>query len=121
MNDPSPLSPISQEPTGGNVAVTVLREKNKFFFGPNGLCAGWRLLIFIILVYGFGFVIAKTARLFISPQSGPVTQLISRRLLVGECIAFFAVALAAFIMSRIERRPFGVFGLPLREAFGAKF
>jgi membrane protease YdiL (CAAX protease family) len=42
-------------------------------------------------------------------------------LLIGEIVSFIAVFGLALIMSLIERRSPGVYGLPISEAFGRKF
>ncbi len=42
-------------------------------------------------------------------------------MLVGEIVQFGAAALAAWIMSRIERRKMGVYGLPLQRSLWARF
>ena len=47
-------------PSSGSESSTKL-SKNKIFQGPNGLRAGWRLLIFFALfipfAYGAGFIV----------------------------------------------------------------
>jgi membrane protease YdiL (CAAX protease family) len=42
-------------------------------------------------------------------------------LIASEAVQFAVVFAAAVIMARIENRPWGVYGLPAREAFGGKF
>jgi membrane protease YdiL (CAAX protease family) len=42
-------------------------------------------------------------------------------LLVQEGIGMIAALLAAFVLGLLEGRPFGVYGLPRAEAFGARF
>jgi len=45
----------------------------------------------------------------------------SRFQFFGELASFLSALFAAWIMSRIERRQMGVYGLPLRDAFGKEF
>lgn len=88
------------------------------FLGPNGIRAGWRLAIYLI------FTIVLIAVLFhfvlhIPPWQAPNFRL--GELLPRELIALFAALTAAAIMSRIERRPFGSYGLPWKHTIPARF
>jgi uncharacterized protein len=88
---------------------------HRIFIGPDGLRAGWGILTFVIL-----FFLLVRAAVFLShlihllpthtpgvvrPDPGPLFTIIS------EAIPFLVVALVSWIMSRIERRPVGVYGL----------
>jgi len=88
------------------------------FVGPQGLRAGWRLLVFVVLV-----VVLFTAAL-------PLQKLLARRLgsgfsppsvIVGEAINFGIILLATLIMGRFQRRTLSDYGLPLRLALGKQF
>ncbi|MGD0426697.1 MAG: CPBP family intramembrane glutamic endopeptidase [Candidatus Acidiferrales bacterium] len=89
------------------------------FKGPSGLRAGWRLLIYVALVFaqGYGAIkIADAAMHGQEPDAGSPT--------VG--IVTFAVMLclllvAAWIMSKIEGRGVGDYGFPWRRAFCGQF
>jgi uncharacterized protein len=103
MIPPDPISPA---------------PKNDFFIGQHGLRAGWRLLIYAVLVIGgTAAIMVLTEKLF-HPQHGVIT---AWSLLWQEFFGFAVVFGLAFVMSRIEGRPLGTYGLPGREAFGAKF
>lgn len=69
---------------------------SRVFFGPHGLRAGWRFLLYVVLL-------AVTAELI-----GGVLHLFTRKF--GEEVLIVSVLLATFVMSRIERRPFWLFG-----------
>ena len=98
--------------------VTPAPPTHSIFFGPNGLRAGWSLLIYIAILAAFVF----SARLIVGivhhhhapapahKSSAPVEQSPLAALL-GEGIPFLLIAAASWIMSRIERRPVGVYGL----------
>jgi membrane protease YdiL (CAAX protease family) len=94
----------------------------KIFVGPNGIRAGWRFLIFVALVVVFrvaAFRVAPVWRLLkMTQQSGTLTP-------VSDCTAAGLSAitafLAAFIMSRIEKRRLTSYGIPLVGAFGRFF
>jgi uncharacterized protein len=91
---------------------------NNLFFGPHGLRAGWRLLIYVVLVFGGTAVVTVLTQKLFHPRRGQVD---AWSLLWQELFGFAVVFGVAFVMSRIERRPLGAYGLPRREAFGAKF
>ena len=77
------------------------------FFNPRGLRPGWRLLIFValfsILSYAISFL--NIPRRF-TPSS----------LIVNEMVAFAVVVFCSWVLSRIERRDMGAYGLPLRNS-----
>jgi membrane protease YdiL (CAAX protease family) len=83
------------------------------FLNERGLRAGWRLAIFALLF----MVILLLALL---PVSWLVRALSAPRrtpgiLLLSEIISFAALALASWIMSRIEHRSMAEYGLPLKN------
>jgi CAAX protease family protein len=84
------------------------------FFNDLGLRAGWRLLIYFVLTSGLLFailfpVISKVQRLAPQGALSPIQA-------VGEALSFLLFLLAAFIMSLIERRNMGEYGLPFKGA-----
>jgi membrane protease YdiL (CAAX protease family) len=96
---------------------------NTGFRGPNGIRAGWRVLIFLAIMAGvylvFGFVLR-----FLSP-SGNIqiggSANTPQGLSLLEVTLFLPAFIAAAIMARIERRDFGDYGLPARFAFRRDF
>src|SRR5579863_4601544 len=115
LNSPAPLNPLPPP-------NTILR-------GPNGIRAGWRALMFIVL--------CAAIPLTLSVVIGIVVGLLNRRtaalaalklgtltplgLSISEGTIFSVAVIAALIMSRIEHRTFGVYGLPVHFAFGKDF
>jgi membrane protease YdiL (CAAX protease family) len=95
------------------------------FMGPNGLRAGWRLLIYLLLVFacsrGATFAIRHIAPVRDWLRSQPTTVLTAAPLVFSECVSFLVVLIPALIMMKIEKRPFGDYGLPVEQAFGEKF
>jgi membrane protease YdiL (CAAX protease family) len=92
--------------------------RNPVLFNDRGLHAGWRLLIYILLVVAFSATISLLVRKIHTPTYRPPTPAV---VLVQEMVGFFVVFGCALIMSRIERRSPGEYGLPIAEAFGRKF
>lgn len=90
----------------------------RIFVGPNGIRAGWRLLIYLVFAATILGVLYHLA-LHTSPLRVPDFRL--GELLPREFIAAFAMLAAAVIMARIEHRPFGSYGLPWKRALGAGF
>ena len=94
--------------------------KSPIFWGPNGMRAGWRLLVFfaitVLLLFGAGFVSRIIGRRGVPPN--PFAPDV---LLRGEVILFGVVLLASWIMSKFEGRSVGDFGLPWRNAFRGEF
>ncbi len=87
--------------------------------GPNGLRAGWRLLIFfavlILLDYGMGRGAHALSRRIHADVSTPLNGVLSLDLFV------LPLLIATWIMGRIERRSFADYGLPWRRAFRLPF
>ena len=81
-------------------------------FNDRGLRAGWRLLIYIAIIAGLLQLVSLAANRVRPPTHssvlGPGIQIII------ETLALLCFLLAAYIMSRIERRSMGEYGLPVR-------
>jgi membrane protease YdiL (CAAX protease family) len=94
------------------------------FRGPNGIRAAWRVLIFLMIVCGLLLVLAVALKLAARLGGGvelggaALTPLGTASL---EGTILFLTSVAALIMARIERRKFGVYGLPVRFAFRKDF
>lgn len=96
------------------------------FWGPNGVRAGWRLLMNIALSIGFSFIliaglnrVPPLARLLATSRTQ--NFLTAPFVLVAYASAFLADLCAALVMSRIEKRSFGSYGIPLAGALGKLF
>ncbi len=88
------------------------------FYNKSGLRAGWRLVIFaaVFAVPWIGSIILLGQ--FFRPEYGVFSP---RFQFFGEAATFFSAFFAAWIMSLIEERSVGVYGLPARGAFGKLF
>ena len=124
MAEPEILSP----PTATTPTPAPAPPPNTVFRGPNGIRAGWRVLIFLVLVAGTAFAaaipfaIVRIMRGGTGPQPGfGIGGLTPLGLSITEGALFLFPSLAALIMARIERRKYGQYGLPIRSAFGKDF
>jgi hypothetical protein len=90
------------------------RLLHRIFFGDEGLRAGWGILLFVLLCFGSNYTISHlhllpsqphTTPAQSSPELPPVSSILS------EGVILLLVSLATLILSRIERRPVGVYGL----------
>ena len=96
------------------------------FIGRNGLRAGWHLAIFLLI---FATLVAVPALVLghFMPQipawakSQPVDTFHPGYLMFFESWLALFLFLAAFVMSKIEKRTLSDYGLPTRGAFRRKF
>jgi uncharacterized protein len=89
------------------------------FFNSRGLRAGWRLLIFVGIVVGLGFLANwSLPKLF---QVKPRAFLDPIEMISDELQGLIQVLIATWIMARIERRRFADYGIPVRNAFGRDY
>jgi membrane protease YdiL (CAAX protease family) len=113
-NDSGSQGPSTEIP----LATLSAPKSTNLFIGKNGLRAGWRLLIYMLLVIGISSGISILIRHFVGRHTGlPSPQIMA----LQEALSFALVFGAAWVMSRIEHRSTGAYGLPFREAFGGKF
>jgi uncharacterized protein len=95
------------------------------FMGPNGLRAGWRLAIYLLLVFacsrGATFAIRHIAPIRDWLRAQPSTVIAAAPLVFSEFVSVLVVLIPALIMMNIEKRPFGEYGLPPSQAFGKRF
>lgn len=87
--------------------------------GPNGLRAGWRLLIFFAILlpigYGASRIIDPVMRGLHADFHTPLGFVVTMGILAA------ALLLASWIMARIEGRSLAHYGLPWRRAFRRQF
>jgi uncharacterized protein len=113
-NNSAPQGPPAEPP----LAPLSIQSSTNIFIGKNGLRAGWRLLIYLVLVIGISSLISVVVRHFVGRHTGmPSPQMMT----LQEAVSFALLAGIAWVMSRIEHRTVGAYGLPLGEAFGRKF
>jgi membrane protease YdiL (CAAX protease family) len=134
--------PAESAAPADEIAAPVLPSSPRFtlreiFFGPDGLRAGWSLLLYIVLlaalITGDGYLInpprhkpAVTQTNSAAPPNAsaqpkpqpskpsvpaPPMLLPAKALLLGDGTALLSVLIATWLMGKIERRPTSVFGL----------
>jgi uncharacterized protein len=98
---------------------------NTAFRGPNGIRAGWRVLIFLAIVSVCACTLFLTLRLMVRLAGGRAqinaSSLTPLGTGLGEGGIFIVTAVSALIMAKIERRKFADYGLPARLAFRKNF
>ena len=126
MDDQKPgsISAPGDAPLEGAALTTAVRAEpskvhsaaQSVFVDPEGLRAGWRLLLYLLIAAGIGFLLIVFTR-FLFPHG-------SHRIwtgLITELELLVAVSSSALIMGRIEKRSFDEYGLPRLRAFGKMF
>jgi hypothetical protein len=114
MNDsitppPPPTPPVKPKTSG-------------ILYGPAGLRAGWRLLVFFAIlaaisaVFGILVRVAMHGAKPLTPTS--LTPLFLSR---SEGLAFLFVCVTTLIMMRIEHRSWSLYGLPWKKFLGRRF
>ena len=113
-----PQSPTLQSPIAPPQGPRSTAQA--IFWNDHEIRAGWRLLIYALIVVLF--LVGETFLTVILhlPQIGR-TGITAPSLLLQEFIGAVATFLAAGIMGMLEARPFGGYGLPRAGAFRAPF
>jgi membrane protease YdiL (CAAX protease family) len=90
----------------------------KIFVNEEGLRAGWRLLLYLAIMVGFFLGLKLLLIQFYRSTPGKFSF---EGLLYSEMIGFISVFGAALVMSFLEHRPVGSYGLAVHQAFGKLF
>lgn len=109
-------TPIRHDPQTPPANATTKRV----LFGPNGLRAGWRLLIFMAIVMAMSTVARMIIKRFFPDALDPA-QLTPMRIIVPDLLVCCILAVAAWTMSKIEGRRLGQYGLPGSDALRKNF
>jgi membrane protease YdiL (CAAX protease family) len=117
-----PLEPSAPQPV-----VPPPAPMNSVFRGPNGIRAGWRVLIFLAIVAGLvaavNVIVALVLHFLLHrvPHFEVVSSLTPTTAILSDGAILLFTGIAAVIMSRIEHRKWGQYGLPARFAFRSHF
>ena len=115
-----PMDNVSVDAPVTPPAIQAEPVLHKIFIGPSGLRAGWRFAIYMACFIALQIAISFILRPFFPP---PASAQMPRLpvFLLGECMALIAALIPAFFMSRIEKRPFGAYGLNWNPGSGKLF
>jgi membrane protease YdiL (CAAX protease family) len=98
----------------------------KVFIGPNGVRAGWRFIMYALLFAGLVFLFQRILKFI--PSFVEIVRTVQREGIltpqfefIFESTVIAAALVAAGVMARFEKRPFGVYGMPIEKAFGKLF
>jgi membrane protease YdiL (CAAX protease family) len=83
------------------------------FFNQRGLRPGWRILIFLVICLASFFFLIALIRPFASRMPQGMNPSV---MMIGEILQFSVILFASWVMSRMERREMGEYGLPVRNS-----
>lgn len=94
-------------------------SRQTVLIGPEGLRAGWRLLIFLSIVAALYTPVV----IFVQPSLQRLmgNGLSARNLIMGDSVNFMIIMIATAVMARIEDRGLTQYGLPLSGLLGKQF
>jgi len=85
------------------------------FWGPDGLRPGWGFGFYLVAYLMLESLVVELAWARDLGDSGLWSMLLEE---IGKLLA---AAIPALVLARIERRPWGAYGLPFKQAFGSRF
>jgi membrane protease YdiL (CAAX protease family) len=106
--DPAPSTPNFAVATQPSYARTL-------FLGPDGLRPGWGFIFYLVTFY----FLQKVAGDLLSLKDFGASGLWS--MMLGESGSLVAALIPAVVLARVEGRPWKVYGLPGKLAFGRLF
>jgi CAAX protease family protein len=118
LNDPAPSS-------GAGDAKIERSPGHNAFIGPQGIRAGWRLLLFLLFFIaiangiGFGMRHVPAIRAWHKAQNPAVMAAPTQ--IFDEGVAVLSLLLAALLMAAIEKRNFSDYYLPPNQTLGKRF
>jgi len=101
-------SPQFAAATGPSYARTL-------FLGPDGLRPGWGFAFYVLMFYAAQRLAVELAWARDLGPSGLWSGLLEE---VGNVLA---ALIPAVVLARVERRPWRMYGLPLKDSFGRRF
>lgn len=121
-DNPTPLPPSELSPTLTTAhpaaQPSVLRQ---IFVGPNGIRAGWRFALWVLLVFVLSFLVRTVRHKLLHVQSSDGQELDAVFTLMSRIRGVGVAVVATLIMARIERGKWGDYGLPLRRILSFDF
>ncbi len=120
QSPPDTSTPGNSTSETSSTAVELLSAQSalpfNFLFGSDGLRSGWGFALYLALVVGLVVFSQKALAPFMHKLNGTLWPD-----MVGRVVVTLCAVLPAVLVGWLERRPFGVYGLPSQGAFGKKF
>jgi uncharacterized protein len=112
--------PIETPPTREfrDTSNNSFKGLNQIFANAEGLRAGWRLLLYVVITAALFLGLKMLLMQFYRPTPDKFSF---EGTLFSEMIGFISAFGAAVAMSFLEHRPVGCYGLPVQQAFGKFF
>jgi len=88
---------------------------HRVFYNHSELRAGWRLVVFLALVYALGYAANAALRRLLHGSDDATS------FLAFEAMDFLIVLFTSWLMGRFEGRTIGDYGLPWHKIFGIQF
>lgn len=108
----SPDVPVAAPPKARSLFVQT-------FIGPQGLRAGWKFLLFVVMLQVFMYATRPIRRML--PRMDP-SAMSAGTVAAQDFAQFFALVLTTLFMAYlIDRKPWKTYGLPLNRAFRSTF
>ena len=111
---PLPGAP-APKPVPDFSAASQPSYSHTLFLGPDGLRAGWGLAFYFAIYYLLKKELVAWAWSYDLGAAGLWSMMLA------ECGSLVAALVPAVALGRVERRPWGVYGLPGRQALGRLF
>ncbi|MFZ3217288.1 MAG: type II CAAX endopeptidase family protein [Candidatus Acidiferrales bacterium] len=116
----------SAPPSGEIISAGAPRSGlRNIFRGPNGIRAGWRLLLFVLFwtacIQAEGFALHHIPAVVAWHKTLEPNVMTPAVTIFSEGIMLFALVVATILMSLIEKRTYADYYLPLSQAFGKHF
>ena len=96
-------------------AATEPSYAHTLFFGPDGLRPGWGFAFYVVAFLTIQKIAVQLAWVHDFGDSGLWSRMLEE---VGDLLA---AVIPAVVLARAERRTWGAYGLPLKQAFGRLF
>ena len=100
--------------------IAPSNSTQQIFVGPQGLRAGWRLLIFFAILVVLAMAARPLGRI-IAHKYNMGTDFSAPNVIMGESLTFLLLLIATAIMGRFEHRSLADYGLPFRLILRKQF
>jgi uncharacterized protein len=115
MDEGTEGSSVAKNPAPDFSAAVQPSYVRTVFLGPDGLRAGWGFAFYVLMLYVLRFLVSRWVGALLPVGS----ELWS--MMLEELVALVAAVVPAVVLARVERRPWGAYGLPLGQMFGKLF